>query len=162
MVPLDADGTRGEMAMLKKIASRVDDRRGVVAIEASDPVAYIASQPDPRTFVVELREVVALGFADDFSADPRHPVEAVRVESTKAPDGVNVARVKMSLAQPMRPRVRSARNVIFVEADRLDHAPATAATGAADPVLDPIAALVGSRSVPSPTSGQPALRLARR
>ena len=60
--------------MLKKIASRVDGRTGVIAIEASDPVPYVASQPDPRTFVVELRDVVAVGFADDFTADPRHPI----------------------------------------------------------------------------------------
>ena len=35
---------------------------------------YVASQPDPTTFVVELRDVVALGFADEFTADPRNPV----------------------------------------------------------------------------------------
>ena len=60
----------------------------MIAIEASDPVPYVASQPDPRTFVVELRDVVALGFADSFSADPRHPVAAVQVESAQAADGV--------------------------------------------------------------------------
>ena len=90
----------------------------MITIEASDPVPYVASQPDPRTFVVELRDVVALGFADDFSADPRHPVAAVQVESAQAVDGASVARVRMTLTQPMRPRVRSARNVIYVEADR--------------------------------------------
>jgi type IV pilus assembly protein PilQ len=128
--PLVASGGRAEVAMLTKIGSRVSDRAGVISIEASDPVAYVASQPDSRTFVVELREVVARGFADDFSVDPRHPVSAVRVESAQGVDGVAVARIRMTLAQPMRPRVRSARNVIFVEADRLDldPAPVTAAT----------------------------------
>ena len=29
-------------------------RAGVVSIEASDPVAYVASQPDAKTFVIEL------------------------------------------------------------------------------------------------------------
>ena len=106
--------------MLKKIASRVSDSAGVIAIEASDPVPYVASQPDPRTFVVELRDVVALGFADNFSVDPRHPVAAVKVESAQAVDGASVARIRMTLTQPTRPRVRSARNMIYVEADRLD------------------------------------------
>jgi type IV pilus assembly protein PilQ len=41
----------------------------------------------------------------------------VEVESTHAEDGVNIARVRLSLSQPMRPRVRSSRNVIYVEAD---------------------------------------------
>ncbi len=128
MAPLGANGRRAEVAMLKKIGSQVSDRAGVIAIEASDPVPYVASQPDPRTFVVELREVVALGFADNFSVDPRHPVAAVKVESAQAVDGVSVARIRMTLTQPSRPRVRSARNVIYVEADRLDRVPTTAGT----------------------------------
>jgi type IV pilus assembly protein PilQ len=147
MSPLGASGTRAEVVMLKKIASRVSDRAGVIAIEASDPVPYVASQPDPRTFVVELREVVALGFADNFSADPRHPVAAVRVESAKGVDGVSVARVSMTLAQPIRPRVRSARNVIYVEADRLDRAASTTAmistAGPASAIRDLRVATVG-------------------
>jgi type IV pilus assembly protein PilQ len=108
------------VATLKKIASKVDGRAGVISIEASDPVPYVASQPDPRMFVVELRDVVTAGFADNFKPDPRSPIAAVQVETGLAPDGANVARVRMLLSQPMRPRVRSSRNVIFVEADRLD------------------------------------------
>ena len=77
----------------------------------------------PRTFVVELRDVVTAGFEDDFTADPRHPVAAVQVENTQSFDGSAVARVRLTLNQPMRPRVRSARNVIYVEADRMDAAP---------------------------------------
>ena len=117
---LDASSTRTELPTLTKISSRVDDRTGVIAIEASEPVPYAASQPDPRTYVVELRDVEARGFADAFKADPRHPIGAVQVESAHAADGVSIARVRMTLSQPVRPRVRSARNVIFVEADRLD------------------------------------------
>lgn len=80
------DGGAG-VPMLKGIASRVTDRTGIVTIEATAPVPYVATQPDPRTFVVELREVVALGFADKFKADPRHPVSAVHVEHGRAFDG---------------------------------------------------------------------------
>ena len=123
MSPLGASGERTELPTLRKISSRVDERSGVVAIEASEPVPYVASQPDSRTYIVELRDVVARDFADAFKADPRHPVGSVQVESAHAADGVTVARIRMTLAQPVRPRVRSARNVIFVEADRLDRAP---------------------------------------
>jgi type IV pilus secretin PilQ/predicted competence protein len=123
MAPLGAAGARSDAAMLKRIGSRVDGRTGVIAIEASTPVPYVASQPDARTFVVELRDVVTAGFEDAFTADPRNPIAAVRVETTQSFDGTTVARVRLTLNQPMRPRVRSARNVIFVEADRVDATP---------------------------------------
>jgi type IV pilus assembly protein PilQ len=129
---LTASGAGIETATLRKIASRVDDRAGVIAIEASAPVAYVAAQPDPQTFVIELRDVLASGFADNFTRDPRHPFSAVRVESAVATDGIAVARVSMTLTEPLRPRVRSARNVIYVEADRLDRA-RTGASGVTGP-----------------------------
>jgi type IV pilus secretin PilQ/predicted competence protein len=119
---LEAGGARVDTATLTNIVSRVDGRAGVISIEASDPVAYIASQPDPRVFIIELRDVDALGFTDHFTQDSRHPFVAVEVEAGQAPDGARVARVRIQLAQPMRPRVRSARNIIYVEADRLDRA----------------------------------------
>jgi type IV pilus assembly protein PilQ len=109
---------RSDLATLKKISSRVDERAGIVSIEASDPVPYVASQPDPQTFVVELRDVEAAGVADRFVPDPRNPIAAVAVEHGRAADGADVARVRMSLSQPLRPRVRSERNMIYVEADR--------------------------------------------
>ena len=59
-----ASGAGVATATLKKIASQVDERAGVISIEASEPVAYVAAQPDPREFVVELRDVAAAGFAD--------------------------------------------------------------------------------------------------
>ena len=122
MVPLRASVT--DTAVLKRITSRVDDRAGVISIEASDPVPYVASQPDPRTFVVEMRDVLAVGFADNFKVDPRVPIAGVHVENTRAFDGASIARVSVDLAQPIRPRVRSSRNVIYIEADRLDRAAA--------------------------------------
>ena len=127
MAPLGAAGARADAAMLKKIGSTLEARTGSVAIEASAAVPYVASQPDPRTFVVELRDVVAAGFADDFKIDPRHPAGAVQVESA-VDNGINVARVRITLRQPMRPRVRSSRNMIYVEADRVDAIAATPGT----------------------------------
>ena len=127
MSPLVASGARVD-ATLTKIGSRVDSKLGVISIEASDPVPYVASQPDPRVFVIELRDVTAAKFADNFKADPRHPFAAVQVVSGVSADGVSVARISMLLAQPMRPRVRSSRNVIYVEADRLDRGASTVGT----------------------------------
>src|SRR5678816_3000279 len=123
MAPVGAAGARSDAALLKRIGSRIDGRTGVIAIEASTPVPYVASQPDARTFVVELRDIVTAGFEDGFTADPRNPIASVRVENSQAIDGATVARVRLTLNQPMRPRVRSARNMIYVEADRVDAAP---------------------------------------
>ena len=147
MASLTANGAGIEAATLKTIASRVDRSAAVIAIEASAPVAYVAVQPDPRTFVIELRDVVTRGFADNFKADPRLPFSAVRVEGSHDSDGVAVARVSMDLAYELRPRVRSSRNVIYVEADRVEPAaaalPATATSGPASAVLHVGATSVG-------------------
>jgi type IV pilus secretin PilQ/predicted competence protein len=112
-------------AALTRISSTLEARAGILAIEATAPVPYVASQTDPRTVVVELRDVVATGFADEFTVDPRHPVGAVQVESAQAFDGATVARVRITLRHSGRPRVRSSRNMIFVEADRVDATPTT-------------------------------------
>ena len=55
-MPVGAAGAGVDTATLKKITSRLDARTGVLAIEASDPVPYVASQPDAKTFVIELRD----------------------------------------------------------------------------------------------------------
>jgi type IV pilus assembly protein PilQ len=133
-----------ELVQLTGISSRVDEETAVVAIEASDPVPFVASQPDPHTFLLELRDVQAVNVVDRFTPDARSPISAVRVESARAVDGAAVARVRFSLADTNRPRVRSARNVIFVESERLDRRPVQA---------DPIAALL----VPvAPAQAEPA------
>jgi type IV pilus assembly protein PilQ len=124
---LTASGAGIEATTLRKIATRVDDRAGVIAIEASAPVAYVAAQPSPQTFVIELRDVQASGFADNFMRDPRLPFSAVQVESSFAGDGVAIARVSVALSLPLRPRVRSSRNIIYIEADRLDRGAAAGA-----------------------------------
>ena len=105
----------------KQMASRLDARTGVLTIEASDPVPYVASQPDPRTFVVELRDVVAAAVSHPVS----RPTRAARSRRSwwrtrSRPTAPAWRACNVTLSQPARPRVRSSRNVIFVEADRLD------------------------------------------
>ncbi len=135
-----SDVTLG-MVRLTQIASEIDEHYGVVRIEATEPVPYVASQPEPSTFVIELRDVNGVGVADHFVPDRRSAFSALRVESARANDGVSVTRVRLTLADSVRPRVRSARNVIFVETERLDKRPAPA---------DPIAALLTRVSAAAP------------
>ena len=126
------EGSRSTTATLKRITSQLDARTGILTIESSDPVAYVASQPDPRTTVVEMRDIVARDIAGDVKVDQRHPIDAVTVENAVGSDGFAVARVRITFRQPVRPRIRSSKNVIFVEADRL--APTSLGTG---PAVDP-------------------------
>jgi type IV pilus assembly protein PilQ len=116
--PLGAAGV--ETAVLKSLASRLEARVGVLTIEASAPVPFVTSQPNPRSFVVELRDVVTNGVIRPVTPDPRSPITGVQVETETGPDGAAVARVSVTLSQPGRPRVRSSRNLIIVEADRPD------------------------------------------
>ena len=50
-----------ETPALKSISSRLDGAVSTVLIEASEPVAYLTSQPDPLTVLVDLRNVNAGG-----------------------------------------------------------------------------------------------------
>jgi len=83
--PLGVAGTRtesshGTSATLKKVTSRLDTKTGLLTIEASDPVPYVASQIDARTTVVELRDVVASGTTGNVKvvAIPHSPRSRVR------------------------------------------------------------------------------------
>jgi type IV pilus assembly protein PilQ len=121
-----------ETPALKSISSRLDGAVSTVLIEASEPVAYLTSQPDPMTVLVDLRNVAPGSMASRAISDMLDPVGSVKVEAANAPDGAPVARVRVNLERAARHRVRSARNTILVEVDR--HASATAGSSAATAV----------------------------
>lgn len=99
---------------LRSISSRLDGAVSTVLIEATEPVAYLTSQPDPLTVLVDLRNVTANTLGAP-AMDTVAPVSAVSVEKATAPDGAPVARVRLSLDRAVNPRVRAARNTIVVE-----------------------------------------------
>src|ERR671910_912626 len=107
-----------ETPALRSISSRLDGALSTVLIEASEPVAYLTSQPDPLTVLVDLRNVAAGSLASQPIADVLEPIGSVKVEAAHAPDGAPVARVRVNLEREARHRVRSARNTILVEVDR--------------------------------------------
>jgi type IV pilus assembly protein PilQ len=112
-----ASTARSDTPALKSITSRLDGAVSTVLIEASEPVAYLTSQPDPLTVLVDLRNVNA----DALGAPPMTPlapVTGVAIERANAPDGSPVARVRVTLDRAAKHRVRSARNVILVEVER--------------------------------------------
>jgi type IV pilus assembly protein PilQ len=91
----------------------VSNQANAVLIESSEPVAYGVSRPDPLTLVVDLRHVSVADARNDVKRGGA--IAGVRLEQVSAVDGVSVARVHLTLAQPSEYKVRSARNTIRVE-----------------------------------------------
>ena len=130
-------------ARLKTISTRIDAKGAALVIEATDPVAYIATRPDPLTVVLDLRNVIADGVTNGVAADSKSPITSVSIEP---PDATATSRVRVSLAQPVAHRVHSDRNTIVLQFDKpaasaspvVRHAPIEIARPVA---VDPLAAL---------------------
>ena len=122
--------TATETPALRSISSRLDGALSTVLIEASEPVAYLTSQPDPRTVLVDLRNVTLGPVASKSISNLLAPIGSVQIESATAPDGAPVARVRVGLDREARHRIRSARNVIIVEVDRSGASRASGASAA--------------------------------
>ena len=130
---LSAEGA-ATSARLIAVSSTADGSRAAVLIEASEPVAYLTAQPDPSTLVVDLRNVTAAGYANGVSARSTGPIRGVTVDERTTAGGERVASVRVTLDPDMRPRVRSQRNLIFVELEAAAALSAVApTTGAAGP-----------------------------
>jgi type IV pilus assembly protein PilQ len=125
-------------AELRTISTRLEGALSQVLIEASEPVAYVTSQPDPLTVLVDLRNVKP-GMLPPGILGPLPPVADVRVEEATAGDGAEVARIRVKLAYPAAHRVRSARNVIYVDVDRAV-VPKQSVQAGAEPAPSPEAA----------------------
>src|SRR4051794_8037567 len=98
--------------------STTSGARPAVLIEASEPVAYVSARPDPFTVLVDLRNVAAAGYANGFVPEAGSPVRAISVEPARGDDGAEVARVRVSLSEPVGHEIRSQRNLIFIELER--------------------------------------------
>lgn len=129
---------------LRAVSTRDDGTVRTVVIEASEPVAYVTSQPDPLTVLVDLRNVSAEGVQ---AATPQRlsPLGAVTVERSTASDGTPLARVRVHLERAAPHRVRTTRNVIVVEVDP-STAPARTASAAPAPVAPAAAAAPAARA----------------
>ena len=144
-----------ETPALKSISSRLDGAVSTVLIEASEPVAYLTSQPDPLTVLVDLRNTNAASLDGRPFAAMLAPVSAVGVESASAPDGAPVARVRVTLDRAAKHRVRSARNTILVEVER-----SASSSFAAPPVIGPKAPVVKNTDDKAPAAAAAEKRVA--
>ena len=100
---------------LLEVRTRQQAGRLAVVLEASAPMAYTSSQPDPFTVVLDLRHVSTAATVNKLSREGAGPVSGVRFEQTTAADGVTVARVFVGLVEPGKATVQSARNEIAIE-----------------------------------------------
>jgi type IV pilus assembly protein PilQ len=114
----------GASVRLVGVSASVDANDHAVLIEASEPVAYSVSRPDPLTVLVELRNVSVAGAQT--RVPPTSVVRAVEFEDAIALDGNPVGRVRLALVRPARHQVRSERNTIRLDFDA-SAAPAPAA-----------------------------------
>ena len=118
-----------------------------VVIEATEPVAYTVGRPDPLTLLVDLREATVADATTKVA--PQGIVSGIRLEQTAAPDGIGVARVRITLARAAEYTVKSSRSTIRVEL--------VAATAAAQPTAaapKPVAATPAASKRETPTSAE--------
>jgi len=123
-----------------------------VIIESTEPAAYSISRPDPKTVVVEMRNVSVGDARSQVSA--QGAIAGVRLEQAADIDGRSVARVHLALTRPSEHTVRSARNTIRVELVPRSGAPA-ARTAASVPSPVPAAATAPKPVSPSASARQP-------
>jgi type IV pilus assembly protein PilQ len=147
-------GATAAGVQLKAIRSRVHAAGVSLSIEASEPVAYMTTQPDPLTVVVDFRDVDAGGAAASADSIRSGPIARVLVESVAA--DVEVTRVRVALTSPVEHRVRSDRIIVIIEFDDTGVAPATGAPSlpneaAAVQILTRLQGELPSRTAQAPT-----------
>src|SRR5262245_8224485 len=101
---------------LKAISSRVNGKGASLVIEATDPVPYVATRPDPLTVVVDFRNVVAEGVANSVAPNAKSPIASVEIEPVDGDAGTS--RIRVALVQPVGHHVRAERNTIVIDFDK--------------------------------------------
>jgi type IV pilus assembly protein PilQ len=135
-------------ARLTTITSRASARSATLVIEATQPVPYVATRPDPFTVVVDFRNVDTGALAVP-AAGSGSPIASVSVEAAESL-GSPVSRIRIGLAEPMTHHVRADRNRVLIEFDRVPDSklptavpwePKQSARPAVQTGVDPLAAL---------------------
>jgi type IV pilus assembly protein PilQ len=128
-------------ARLTAISSRVHSKGASLVIAATEPVAYVASRPDPLTVLLDLRNVDGDRVANSVTGNVKSPISGVTVEAADWL-GTPGSRVHIDLAEPVGHHVRSDRNTIVVDFDKPAARAAAGTSGGAEAArVDPIAAL---------------------
>lgn len=155
-------------ARLTAITSKVSAKSASLVIEASEPVPYVTTRPDPLTIVLDFRNVAADRLSKIVQPTDKSAITGVAIEDAQSM-GAKVSRVRISLAEPLAHRVRAERNTVVVDIERGSSkgAPivmppvarqAEAAARIEVPAVDPVAALGLNGSTSQSTTAGPAAR----
>jgi type IV pilus assembly protein PilQ len=101
---------------LKAISSRVNSSGASLVIEATEPVPYVSTRPDPLSVLLDFRNVGTDGLANSIRPSAGSPIQSVSVEPTEIL-GARVTRVRVGLNEPVEYNVRSERNTVVVDFD---------------------------------------------
>jgi type IV pilus assembly protein PilQ len=104
-------------ARLTSITSKMNAKNASLVIEASEPVPYVTTRPDPLTIVLDFRNVAADRLAKIVQPADKSAITGVTVEDAQSM-GAKVSRVRISLAEPLAHRVRAERNTVVVDIER--------------------------------------------
>jgi type IV pilus assembly protein PilQ len=140
----------GAVVQLKSISSRVHEGGASLTIEASEPVAYVTTRPDPLTVVLDFRNVDAQALATRLTDVPGSPIARVMVEP--AASDIAVTRVRVALTQPVPHRVRSERTTVVVEFDRPSERSLPVVLPPASRQADPLQVLARLDAAAQPTA----------
>ena len=69
---------------LKTISARVDSKTVSLVVEATEPVPYVMTRPDPLTVLLDFRNVSFEGVANRVKATEKGPIARVDVEAAEA------------------------------------------------------------------------------
>ena len=163
-----ADSPAAPSAKLKAISERQGRGGPSLVIETSEPVPYMTTRPDPLTVLLDFRNVGAEGVTNAVASKKTGLIAGVNVERVESM-GVPMARVRISLGEPIAHVVRSDRNNVLVEFERsargAPYVMPAAASGLPDamqamkqaPAADPIAKLLAPAPQAPPANARPVL-----
>jgi type IV pilus assembly protein PilQ len=112
-----ADAPAAPGARLTAISERANARGASLVIEATEPVPYLTTRPDPLTVLLDFRNVGGEDVARSLAGKATGIITDVAVERLQSM-GAPLARVRISLAEPVAHQVHSDRNTVVVEFDR--------------------------------------------
>jgi type IV pilus secretin PilQ/predicted competence protein len=144
---------------LKTISSRVTSKGTSLVIEASEPVPYVATRPDPLTLLIDFRNVAADTVTSTVAPDEKSAIASVEVEQTQPDGDVNAPaspRIRVKLSEPVGYHARANRNTVVIDFDKSEKSdkksktppyvlPPTARS--ADASQDPLLSRVDSNAV---------------
>ena len=115
-----AHGSAASGARLRSVTTVSNGPAESLVVEASRPVAYVATRPNPLTIHLELRNVDVQGAATRVHGGASGIADVALDTLGPSADGAGLSRVRISLLKPLTYRVRSERNTIVVDFGGVD------------------------------------------